>query len=142
MSNSLRLILLVSIATNLFAEEVFIDSIKSAEGVVLECSLAKKSELILNIMGENGKSVISATQQGKYLYITDKASFYAQPIYENSNDILHILEIERKIYFFNGQPLRGMLSDNELAESEEVYNILRQALTEAHSKGKCSHWKL
>lgn len=142
MRNILKLTFLLWLATNLNAEEIFIDSIKSSEGTVLECSLPQKDSLILSIMGENGKSIISATRYDKYWYIKDYSAYYAQPIYENSSNIFTVLEVERKMYFYKGKPLRGTVSDTELDKSMESYNILQKALKEAHDKGKCLAWKL
>lgn len=124
------------------AEEVQIESIKSTEGAGIECSATMSGNLTLDIFGEIGKRSFSVVKKDKYIYLIDKESRYSQPIYEDSKNIFCVLENSRSMYFLDGEPIRGTLGDEELAKSKISYKIVKDALHEAHLKGKCLNWKL
>ncbi len=136
----LTILILITMAAR--GEGIQIESIKSTEGAGIECTSTMSGSLTLDIMGEIGKRSISIIKKDKYLYISDKDIRYSQPIYEDSKNIFYVLEVSRNIYFLHGEPVRGTLGDEELEKSKESYNILKEALEEAHEKGSCLNWKL
>lgn len=122
-----------------YSEEVDIENMQSTQGISLTCPVSLEESLRLDIYGEIGKRQISLDLDNKNYIINDKDISYTKSIYDGGGIEPHYpLVITRTIYFSAGKPLSGLaINEDDIDKSEESLEIMKEALIEAHEKGKC-----
>lgn len=125
-----------------YAEETIdISSIRSSEGASLSCTA---ESITLNIYSETQKIEISASRKNNLIHLANHVMKYDNLLTtETSTDLLYAYESVSYSYFDQATPISGpAVTTEEKEQATDAYQLLNEALQEAHSEGKCLTWGL